>query len=372
VARTRPLILQVFYTFDAGGAQTRFVQLANHFQNRYAHIVVAMDGRFGAAEKLVPNADVSLRTVPSVKGRLFANRTPFRRILTHINPDLLVTHNWGTLEWALADIPRLVPHLHIEDGFGPDEAKGQLLRRVWTRRLALRRSIVVLPSRNLHRIARQIWRLPESCLCYTPNGIDCVRFEAAPDPVRTSLWRGSGPVVGIVCALRAEKNVARLIRAFSLAARDVEARLVIVGEGAERRALEALVQDLELGDRVTFAGHTADPERLYGAFDVFALSSDTEQMPYTVLEAMAAGRALVTTDVGDIRHMVAPENQPFIVPCDDDAFAGALTALLTDAPLRRRLGEANRARARAVYDQEAMFEAYGALYDRLIGVRRLS
>jgi glycosyltransferase involved in cell wall biosynthesis len=131
--------------------------------------------------------------------------------------------------------------------------------------------------------------------------------------------------------------------------------------------LTALVKDLQLDDRVSFAGHTADPERLYGAFDVFALSSDTEQMPYTVLEAMAAGRALVTTDVGDIRHMVAPENQAFIVPCDDDALAGALTALLTDAPLRRRLGEANRERVRAVYDEGGMFEAYAGLYERLIG-----
>jgi glycosyltransferase involved in cell wall biosynthesis len=369
VRRTRPLILQVFYTFDAGGAQVRFVQLANHFQNRYAHIVVAMDGRFGAAEKLIPNADVSLRTVPSVKGRILANRTPFRNVLKDINPDLLVTHNWGTMEWALADIPRLVPHLHIEDGFGPDETKTQLPRRVWTRRLALRNSLVVLPSRNLYRIARQIWRLPEHCLRYIPNGIDCARFAVAPDPVRTSLWRGSGPVVGIVCALRAEKNVARLIRAFGLAARDVDARLVVVGEGAERPALEGLVEELQLDDRVTFAGNTIDPERLYGAFDVFALSSDTEQMPYTVLEAMAAGRALAASNVGDIRHMVAPENQPFIVPCDDDALAGALIALLTDAPLRRRLGEANRARVRSVYDQESMFEGYAALYDQLIGVR---
>jgi glycosyltransferase involved in cell wall biosynthesis len=357
----------VFYTFDAGGAQMRFVQLANHFQNRFAHIVVAMDGRFGASEKLIPNADVSLRTVPSVKGRMFANRAPFRRLLGEIDPDLLVTHNWGTMEWALADIPRIVPHLHVEDGFGPDEAKGQLPRRVWTRRLALRNSVVVLPSRNLRRIARQIWHLPERALRYIPNGIDCARFAAPPDPLRASLWRGSGPVVGIVCALRAEKNVARLIRAFGLARRDVQARLVIVGEGAERPALTALVKDLQLGDRVSFAGHTADPERLYGAFDVFALSSDTEQMPYTVLEAMAAGRALVTTDVGDIRHMVAPENQAFIVPCDDDALAGALTALLTDAPLRRRLGEANRERVRAVYDEGGMFEAYAGLYERLIG-----
>ena len=366
--RTRPLILQVFYTFDAGGAQVRFVQLANHFKNRYAHIVVAMDGRFGAAEKLVPNADVTLRTVPSVKGRMFANRTPFRRMLAEIKPDLLVTHNWGTIEWALADIPRMVPHLHIEDGFGPDEAKAQLTRRIWVRRLALRNSAVVLPSRNLHNIARQIWRLPERSVTYIPNGIDCARFEAAADPARTSLWRGTGPVVGIVCALRAEKNVARLIRAFSIASGKVPARLVIVGDGAERPALEALVRESQLEDRVTFAGHTADPERLYGAFDVFALSSDTEQMPYTVLEAMAAGRALATTNVGDIGHMVAPENRPFIVPGEDEAMADALAALLADAPLRRRIGEANRERARSIYADQGMFEAYAGIYDRLIGV----
>jgi glycosyltransferase involved in cell wall biosynthesis len=240
---------------------------------------------------------------------------------------------------------------------------------VWTRRLALRNSVVVLPSLNLHRIAREIWRLPESCLRYIPNGIDCGRFDVPPDQSRVSLWPGEGPVIGIVCALRAEKNVSRLLRAFAMVAKDLPCRLVIVGEGAERPLLETLTRELQIGGRVIFAGHVTDPERLYGAFEIFALSSDTEQMPYTVLEAMAAGRAIIATDVGDIRHMVAPENQPFLVARDESAFAGALRTLLADEGLRRRIGEANRMKARTTYDQQKMFDAYGALYRAEIGAR---
>ena len=85
-------------------------------------------------------------------------------------------------------------------------------------------------------------------------------------------------------------------------------------------------------------------------------------MPHSRLPASG------TTDVGDIGHMVAPENRPFIVPCEDEAMADALAALLADAPLRRRIGEANRERARSVYEEQGMFEAYAGLYDRLIGV----
>src|SRR5262249_47497140 len=155
-------------------------------------------------------------------------------------PDMLITHNWGTIEWVLANWPRLARHIHIEDGFGQEEAKRQIRRRVWARRLLLRTSTVVVPSRTLQGIARDVWRLPEACIRYIPNGIDCARFATAPDPVLTRQWPGEGLVVGTVASLRAEKNVERLVRAFGLLAGDFPCRLVIVGEGAEREGLQKL------------------------------------------------------------------------------------------------------------------------------------
>ena len=112
------------------------------------------------------------------------------------------------------------------------------------------------------------------------------------------------------------------------------------------------------------------PERLLPSFTLFALSSDTEQMPLSILEAMAAGLAIAATAVGDVGTMVAAENQPFIVPRDTTALAGAILALLNDPARRRVIGQANAVRARTVYDQRLMFEAYRTLFDGAPSVAR--
>jgi glycosyltransferase involved in cell wall biosynthesis len=291
------------------------------------------------------------------KGDTLGNVRRFRGMLRELRPHALVTGNWGAIEWAIANAWPLARHIHTEDGFGPDEHDRQLPRRVLTRRIVLRRSTVVLPSRTLWRIATEVWRLAPARLRYIPNGIDLARFAPAAEPAREV------PVIGCVAALRAEKNLPRLLRAFRLVADKMPARLVIVGDGPERGALEALAGTLGLGARVTFTGHVAEPQRLYADFDIFALSSNTEQMPMTVLEAMAAALPVAATDVGDIKDMLAAGNRDFITPLDDAALADALVALLRQPALRRAVGAANRARAESDYDQETMFRAWRALFD---------
>jgi glycosyltransferase involved in cell wall biosynthesis len=198
---------------------------------------------------------------------------------------------------------------------------------------------------------------------YIPNGIDLGRFPGTHDPAVAAAWLGEGPVVATVAALRAEKNVGRLLRAFATAAQGRPGRLVIVGDGPERVGLQALAGSLGIAPRVSFAGHVADPAPLYAGFDLFALSSDTEQMPIALIEAMAAGLPVAATDVGDVRSMLAEANSPCVAARDDAALASSLVALLDDAALRARLGAANRAKALATFDQARMFAAYAALFD---------
>jgi glycosyltransferase involved in cell wall biosynthesis len=118
-----------------------------------------------------------------------------------------------------------------------------------------------------------------------------------------------------------------------------------------------------VADRVVFTGHVDDPAELYRSFDLFALSSDTEQMPLCVLEAMATGLPIAATDVGDIRDMVAPCNRGSLATRDDAALAHAIRSLLRAPDRGRGIGAANRAKAERAYDQEIMFGSYSALLD---------
>lgn len=358
-----PSILHIFSTFAVGGPQRRFVQLAHHFGPQYRHIVTPMDGRSDAAALLNDGASCEIRPLGFQRGTPLANIRGARRTLAALKPDLLVTYNWGATEWAAANHPRTVRHIHIEDGFGPEEARRQLFRRTLFRRLVLNRhSTVVVPSQSLQRIAVDVWGLDRHRVRYIPNGISCARFRRDPDPALTASFRGAGPVIGTVATLRREKALDRLISAFALVRAHIPARLVIVGGGPEKERLETVASEHGLGDHVTFTGPIAAPERIIGAFDVFALSSDTEQMPLSILEAMASGRAIVSTDAGDVHAMLAEENRPFVVPKYDVALASMILALLRDPDLRARLGAANQTRATAEFDEQKMFAAYGRLF----------
>ena len=361
------MLLSVFAGFGVGGQQVRFTTIANRLGRSWRHAIVAMNGDVSCRERLDSSLDVSfpdLRTGtdPRLGGNPVGLHRRLRAALRALQPQTLLTHNWGTIDWALANrFPRpLVAHVHAEDGFGPEEAQRQLRRRVWARRVALQRSVVILPSQTLHRLAEQTWRLRPATLRHVPNGIDLQRFGGVrlDRPAEWPLAAG-GVVVGTVAALRPEKNLPRLLHAAAQQPEDI--RLVIVGDGPDRAALERLAATLLPPGHVVFTGHRADPSSSYRHMDIFALSSDTEQMPLSLLEAMASGLPVVSTAVGDVGVMLAPANRPFAVPLDEAALADALARMAADPALRARLGADNRARAASCYDQASMVESWARL-----------
>lgn len=358
-------LLHVFPSFAVGGAQMRFVRLANHFGSRYRHRIISMDGIAGAFDRLDSALDAKIVPIENRRGKALENLLVFRRTLGALRPDLLVTSNWGTIEWVAASFGSRIPHLHMEDGFGSDELERQLSRRVWARRILLRASSLVVPSATLHSIARDIWKLPENRILHIPNGVDCDRFGGKPDDDLIAAFGITRklPVVGAVSPLRREKNLSRLIDAFAQVILLRPAQLVIVGDGPERVSLEAQANQLGLTGHVVFTGFCPTPEKVLPAFSISAVSSDTEQMPLAVLEAMASGRALAATSVGDIQYMLARENHPFIVEKNTTKLAEAILDLIDDPTRAAFIGAANARRAREVFDQRRMFAAYGALFD---------
>jgi len=356
-ALTGPMhLMWVFPGFGVGGAQVRFAALANRFGPVCRHSVVSLNGDLACSEKLDPALKVRFPDAQHRPGRMLAAILHARTFLRVENPDLVITSNWGAIEWAIGARLAGIRHVHTEDGFGPEERTTQLPRRVLVRRLALRGCAVVVPSRVLAGIAAGSWRLAPRRLHTIPNGIELDRFIGA-QPV---LLPGRGPVIANVAALRPEKNVARLLHAFASLRAQRPLRLLIVGDGPERQGLEALAASLGITADIIFAGHTATPEHWLAAADVFALPSDTEQMPLSLLEAMASGLPAVCTDVGDVRTMLSPQNAPYVTPLNLACFTAGLAAMLdADGPA---IGAANRAKAAQQYGLETMAAAYAALF----------
>ncbi len=365
----RPIILlHVFSTFAVGGPQTRFATIAERLGPKYRHLIISMSGRNDAVQLLPKGVDFQLVPIRNTPRNPIANALRFANQLRELNPDQLVTYNWGALEWAVGNRfgPHL-PHIHIEDGFGPDEAVTRFRRRVWLRRVGLAQTrTIVVPSRNLEKIATKEWHFPSSRVRYLPNGVDTVRFGAlVPEAERAFQKRPGEIIIGTCAALRPEKNLARLIRTFA-ACHPQNARLVICGDGIERVALQAVARANDIADKVLFTGYLAKPELALAGFDIFAMSSDTEQMPYGLLEAMAAGLPAVATDVGDIKSIVAEDNKRFIVNVvDEAALTGSLRTLINDPALRATLGAANRTKAGSEFSIDVMVAAYDRLFSNI-------
>ncbi|TFW69588.1 glycosyltransferase, partial [Escherichia coli] len=152
--------------------------------------------------------------------------------------------------------------------------------RNWYRKIALGRANgLVVPSETLEGIALQVWEQPIGRVKHIPNGIDTKAFAKRPKPdaLRGVVKRKGEFWVGTLAGLRPVKNLPRLVRAV----RDLpeDWHLVIVGEGPERDAIRAEADEYNIGHRVHLPGFASDPERYIGLFDIFALSSDSEQFP---------------------------------------------------------------------------------------------
>jgi glycosyltransferase involved in cell wall biosynthesis len=354
-------VLHIFPSFGIGGVPLRMVRIINHLGKRFRHTIIALDNNFEAAAGVAGDVDVTLLPMQRPRGGALCAVAGSALALRRLRPDLLLTYNWGAIEWAMAS--RLLPvsrHVHLEAGFGKAEADSQIPRRVLFRRWALARcALVVVPSRSLEDLARRVWRLSATRVAYVPNGVNTARFSS---PVRDGVpgftRRPNELVIGTVAPLRPEKNVGRLLRVFATLENSLTVRLVVAGDGIERGSLERLAAELGITQRVIFTGQVA-PESVLGTFDIFALSSDTEQMPNALLEAMAASRAIAAVDVGDVKSIVCEDNREFIIARDDGpGFAAAITRLARDPEMRDALGMQNRQRVTAEFSQERMFSAY--------------
>jgi len=261
---------------------------------------------------------------------------------------------------------------HLFTMHGSRYYAGRLRRRMALRVACLFSSSVVSVSRNLaHHLAHDLWIRP-SRIVTIPNG---VRPPPAPSPVaipsslRDELGLAStDQLVVAVGNLYPVKGHRYLLEALAqLTAQHPGLHVAIAGRGELEEQLRSRARDLHVSDRFHLLGLRSDIGNVLAGSDVFVLPSLSEGVPLALLEAMLAGRPVVATAVGDVPIVLDGGRAGLLVPAEDvTALANALSTMLNNSALARRLAMAAQTRATERYTLDAMMEAYLALYAKAL------
>ncbi len=290
------------------------------------------------------------------------------RVIKQVKPDLVHAHEpravaLATLAMSIA-APRPRPPFvvsHRTDTRLPHTSFGR-----WTA------SEIDCFIANSHALGQRLQGdgVPLTKIAIIHEGVDVQRIEQLPAAnLHADFYLPThAPIVGTVAPLVAQKGLHHLVAACATAIRTIpDTRVIIVGEGPVRQALEKDIHERHLERHIFLAGFRADVLEATKAFDVFAMSSISEGMCTALVDAMAASRPSVATSVGGIPEVVVDGETAFLVaPRDEDAMARRLVDLLRDETLRVRMGQAALVRARREFTVERMVNETIALYERLL------
>jgi glycosyltransferase involved in cell wall biosynthesis len=273
---------------------------------------------------------------------------------------------WGRLASRQAEVPIVCSALH-SSGW-PDEI-GWLNRRL----SAITTGFIACAKKHAQYLVEQE-RLPAERVFVIPNGVDTDRFRPNHS-LRGRLRSELGlpldcPLVGIVAALREEKNHLQFVAAAKETLRQhATAHFVIVGEGPEQAKIEAAIREQGLSTRIHLLGYRGDTERILAALDVACLTSRNEANPVSILEALSCGVPVVSANVGSVSETVIPQQTGLLTrPSCSESTADAVTQLLGDPVRARHMGLAGRQLVRNHCSLEAMVGGYEKLIGMLYNV----
>ena len=373
-----PLIAHVVFRFDVGGLENGVVNLINRIpDDRYRHAIIVLTEYTDFRLRL--NRDIPLFALHKRPGKDLGLHLRLWRLLRRLQPDVVHTRNLNALEAQLPAFLAGVPgRVHGEHGWDVHDLTGASRKYRWWRRLFrpfVRRYIPL--SLHLADYLRGPIGVPAqriACIC---NGVDVQKFcppahgfrDALPDP---GFADEDVVVIGTVGRMETVKDQVTLARAFVLMVRQhpgarQRLRLVMVGEGALRAQVMALLQQEGLAQFAWLPGKRQDAAQLLRAFDVFVLPSLAEGISNTILEAMASGRPVVATDVGGNGELVVNGETGRLVPsADPQALATAIWDYVDSPDLRTRHGAAGRARAEQRFSIDRMVADYLSVYDSVL------
>ena len=369
-----PTICQVIHSLHIGGAELLVTELSRALRDRFRFVFACLDGDGPLADQLRGEGHIVevLNRQPGVDwqcGRRLA------RFLREHNVAVVHAHQYTPFFYSLLarGLSRQPPIVFTEHGRQyPDHPRW---KRIVCNRLLLQscdRVIAVGESVRSALIANE--GIPASRIEVLFNGVRLEPYRtAANDPaLRAAVRRELGLsesdfVVAQVARLNELKDHATAARAFARTTRRAaNIRWLVVGDGEQRDALEAAVRDNGIGHVTKLLGTRRDVPRLLAAADVCLLSSISEGIPLTLIEAMAARLPVVATDVGGVAEVVVPEFTGLLAPAGNDAvLADHLTRLDADRALAWRMGRNGAVRAEDLFSFQRMADGYAAVFQDL-------
>jgi glycosyltransferase involved in cell wall biosynthesis len=360
----RPIV-HIIWHLDIGGGEVFLHGLTGALARRGVpqHVfTVGPPGRLAASVEAAGARVTSFHKTSKIGG-LTILRMAAR--LVRLRPSLVQTHGEGGMYWGLA-AARLAGMPAISLLYQNAE---ETRIKTWAARTALRSPLAVIAgSLDVARFVRGVFRVPPARLQTIPCGIDTLAFAGA---MAGSDRDRPGPVIVTVGRLVRRKGHHVLIDALAVVRdRHPHARLLIVGEGPERTALEAQAADRGMANRVTFMGTVYPTASVLAGADLFVFPSIGEPQGLALLEAYAAGVPVVASRTGGIPEMLTDGIEGLLAPPGDaGGLAGAMLHMLADDALRCAVVNRARLRARA-FDVASLADRYLALY-RTLGAAQL-
>lgn len=382
----QPRVVRIIARLNIGGPALHVTHLTAGLAERYPTLLVAgqVSNGEGDMSGVARDKGVDVYSLPEL-GRSIRPWDDLLvfvklfRLLRRVRPEIVHTHTAkaGTVGRLAALAARVPVRVHTFHGHVFRGYFGRWTTRLflWTERLLARTTtrIVTVSESQADELAGEFRICPRDHIRVIPLGLELDRFlpertAHLRDELRAEIAAGDEPVVSIVGRLVPIKNHDLfLAMAAALTAQGRACTFLIVGGGEEEARLRARAADLGIADRVRFLGWRTDLERIYAGSDMVVLTSHNEGTPVCLIEAMAAGRPVIATDVGGVRDVLEGGRLGRLVPPGDaEALAGAVTRLLDDPDLRSELQRRGASAAPARFGVHRLLTDVSALYDEVL------
>lgn len=362
-------IMQIVLSLECGGLEKLVLDLTTMLNRNGFNACICCLDKFGELAIQAKNKKIEVILIKKLPGKDVSLPIRLGYVIRKKKIDIVHTHNmsplfYGTLGARLAGVPVVINTRHGRE-------KKHRSSLIWN----MNDRIVVISEDAKQQMLK--WNSMNSQKTKVIfNGIDVNEYsdEEESTNIKKSLGIDSSHlVIGTVARLSPEKDQKILIKAFSQAlSKCANARLVIVGDGQLRGQLEGYCRKLGILNNVLFLGFRQNIPQLLSIFDIFVLSSLTEGISLTLLEAMAAKKPIVATHVGGNPEVVVDGLTGLLVPPKDpDKMANAMLKILQNPDLAKRMGAAGRKRVEEKFSLDRMVREYEKLYEECLMRKRV-